>query len=115
MTIQKNQEEDQEGDFAMNFSQTGTTSEEQITPPDQVRSASERAAGNNIAVPPTGQAAEMISLKKLSREQLSTEHAESTDRKTTKGFRGAALSKFGHWSKNAFNFFRTKNTASGMF
>ncbi|VDN21003.1 unnamed protein product [Gongylonema pulchrum] len=110
ITIQENHDEDNNGEFLINFSRTGSTSEEPITtPPDQAPSPSDRPGTN--ASPAAF--AEAISPKKLSIEPNSVEHAESADKKTSKKLRGARLAKFGHWSKNAFNFFRAKNAISG--
>uniref|UniRef100_A0A915PVL2 Non-structural maintenance of chromosomes element 4 n=1 Tax=Setaria digitata TaxID=48799 RepID=A0A915PVL2_9BILA len=58
-------------------------------------------------------ATHVILPKKNENEQISIEHVDSAGKKMVKGFGEVALTKVGHWSKSAFNFFRIKNISSG--
>ncbi|KAL3990228.1 hypothetical protein ACH3XW_30895 [Acanthocheilonema viteae] len=99
--------------FGINLSQTGSTSDKlRMSPMQQVAEAS-----SNASQPPRNAvdvvSPSKVSSNKIESEQILTDQAENADKKITKGFGETALTKVGHWSKSAFNFFRTKNVNSG--
>ncbi|CAG9531524.1 unnamed protein product [Cercopithifilaria johnstoni] len=109
-----------EGVFGTNFSQTGSTSDGlRMSPMEQQQFTSQHIAeASSIASQLPRNVADVTSPSKVSpnkveSEQILTEQAENAGKKITKGFGEAALTKVGHWSKSAFNFFRTKNISSG--
>ncbi|VDK72145.1 unnamed protein product [Litomosoides sigmodontis] len=107
-----------EGVFGANLSQTGSVSDKLRTSPLGQQSILQNVAeASSIASQPPRNIADVSPSKVLSNkvesEQMFTEQADSTGKKTTKGFSEAAMTKVGHWSKNAFNFFRAKNVSSG--
>lgn len=103
----------------MNFSQTGSVSdrlrtlsmEQQQLKLQNVAEASSTASQLPRKV--ANVSPSKVSSNKVESEQMFTEQADSAGKKTTKGFGEAAMTKVGHWSKNAFNFFRAKNVSSG--
>lgn len=102
-----------DGVFGINYSQTGSTSNRFRTSPLEQLTLQHVAGANSIVPQPTCKATDVLSSNKVESEQIFTEQADNAGKKVIKGFGEAALTKVGHWSKNAFNFFRTKNASSG--
>ncbi|VDM14538.1 unnamed protein product [Wuchereria bancrofti] len=98
-----------DGAYGINSSQTGSTSDKFETSPEEQQ---QLILQHNIAPVPTHKVAYVISPNKVESEQIFIEQADNTGKKI-KGFGETALTKVGHWSKSAFNFFRTKNANSG--
>uniref|UniRef100_A0A0R3S2Y1 Uncharacterized protein n=1 Tax=Elaeophora elaphi TaxID=1147741 RepID=A0A0R3S2Y1_9BILA len=108
-----------EGVYGIN-SQTGSTSDRLITSPmeQQELTLKHVAEASSIASQPPQNNTDVVSPKKASpnkveSEQILTEQVDNAGKKITKGFGEAALTKVGHWSKSAFNFFRAKNVVPG--
>ncbi|VDK68251.1 unnamed protein product [Onchocerca ochengi] len=101
--------------FGTNISQTGSTSDKIIMSPMEQQQVTLKyiAGGNSISQQSTRIAGDVISPNKVENKQISTEDAEIADKKVTKGFGEAALTKVGHWSKKAFKFLRKKSASSG--
>ncbi|KAK6112332.1 hypothetical protein QQG55_47275 [Brugia pahangi] len=98
-----------DGAYGINSSQTGSTSDKLETSPKEQQ---QLILQHNIVPDPTHKAAYVTSPNKVESQQIFIEHADNTGKKI-KGFGETALTKVGHWSKSAFNFFRIKNANSG--
>lgn len=98
-----------DGAYGINSSQTGSTSDKLETSPKEQQ---QLILQHNIVPDPTHKDTYVTSPNKVESEQIFIEHTDNTGKKI-KGFGETALTKVGHWSKSAFNFFRIKNANSG--
>lgn len=108
-----------EGALGINFSQTGSTSDRFRTSAMEQQLTMQHVAEVSSIASPHNHNADIVSpsnrnkSNKIESEQIFNEQRDNAGKKLTKGFGEAALTKVGHWSKSAFNFFRTKNISSG--